>query len=102
MALMDQNPDIRQRMSNHRMITTNKLSSDGNDFYWDNPRKVGSLVTGSDGSQFYRGPGTSSYLAHSRLKSRNFKGDDAIFLLGLEVKALHSHRWRRLLTVDVP
>ncbi|XP_021460166.2 meprin A subunit beta [Oncorhynchus mykiss] len=89
MALMDQNPDIRQRMSNHRMITTdpNKLSSDGNDFYWDNPLKVGSLVNGSDGSQFYRGPGTgtSSYLTHSRLKSRNFiKGDDAIFLLGLE------------------
>uniref|UniRef100_A0A8C8EVB8 Metalloendopeptidase n=1 Tax=Oncorhynchus tshawytscha TaxID=74940 RepID=A0A8C8EVB8_ONCTS len=88
MALMDQNPDIRQRMSNHRMITTdpNKLSTDGNDFYWDNPLKVGSLVNGSDGSQFYRGPGTgtSSYLTHSRLKSRNFKGDDAIFLLGLE------------------
>ncbi|XP_064789054.1 meprin A subunit beta-like [Oncorhynchus masou masou] len=88
MALMDQNPDIRQRMSNHHMITTdpNKLSSDGNDFYWDNPLKVGSLVNGSDGNQFYRGPGTgtSSYLTHCRLKSWNFKGDNAIFLLGLE------------------
>ncbi|CAB1324024.1 unnamed protein product, partial [Coregonus sp. 'balchen'] len=82
MALMDQNLDIRQRMSNHRMIATdpNKLSSDCNEFYWDNPRKVGSLVNGSDGSQFYRGPGTgtSSYLTHGRMKSRNFiKGDDA-------------------------
>ncbi|KAL1022689.1 hypothetical protein UPYG_G00031060 [Umbra pygmaea] len=89
MALMDQNPDIRQRMSNHHMITTNpnKLSSDGKQFYWDNPRKVGSLMTGSDGSKFYRGPGggTSSFLTHSRIKSRNFvKGDDAIFLLSLE------------------
>ena len=63
---------------------------------------MGSLVNGSDGSQFYRGPGTgtSSYLTHSRLKSRNFiKGDDAIFLLGLEGKTLHSRRWRRLLTI---
>uniref|UniRef100_A0A3P8ZBV9 Metalloendopeptidase n=1 Tax=Esox lucius TaxID=8010 RepID=A0A3P8ZBV9_ESOLU len=88
-ALMDQNPDIRRRMSNHRMITTDpsKLSSDGNEFYWDNPRKVGSLVTGSDGSRFYLGPGsgTSSFLTHSRMKSRNFiKGDDAIFLLSVE------------------
>ncbi|KAM9478596.1 LOW QUALITY PROTEIN: meprin A subunit beta [Salvelinus alpinus] len=87
-ATMGQNPDIRQRMSNHHMITTdNKLSSDGNDFYWDNPRKVGSLVNGSNSSQFSRGPGTgtSSYLTHSMLKSRNLiNGDDAIFLLGLE------------------
>lgn len=63
---------------------------------------MGSLVNGSDGSQFYRGPGTgtSSYLTHSRLKSRNFiKGDDAIFLLGLEGKTLRSRRWRRLLTI---
>ncbi|XP_041694673.2 meprin A subunit beta-like [Coregonus clupeaformis] len=63
------------------------LSPPGNEFYWDNPCKVGSLVNGSDGSQFYRGPGTgtSSYLTHGRMKSRNFiKGDDAIFFLGLE------------------
>ncbi|KAM3876217.1 LOW QUALITY PROTEIN: meprin A subunit beta-like [Diretmus argenteus] len=88
MALMDQQPDIRKRMSMERMITTdpNKLSSDGKEYYWDNPRKVGSLVHDPDGSSYYRGPpyGTSVFITHSRLRSRNFiKGDDAFFLFSL-------------------
>ncbi|XP_074492504.1 meprin A subunit beta-like isoform X2 [Sebastes fasciatus] len=89
MALMDQQSDIRQQMNMHRMVTTDpdKKSSDGTEYYWDDPRKVGSKVTASDGSYYYRGPGlgTSSFLTHSRLKSRNFiKGDDAFFLFSLE------------------
>ncbi len=57
------------------------------EYFWDDPRKVGSLVTDTDGSKFYRGPGygTSSYITHDCLKSRSFiKGDDVIFLLSLE------------------
>ncbi|RXN36398.1 meprin A subunit beta-like protein [Labeo rohita] len=92
MELMDQNPNIQHRMNNIRMVTTDptKTSTDsmGNvEYFWDDPRKVGSLVTDSDGSSFYRGPGygTSSYITHDRLKSRSFiKGDDVIFLLSLE------------------
>uniref|UniRef100_A0A3Q1HUF5 Metalloendopeptidase n=1 Tax=Anabas testudineus TaxID=64144 RepID=A0A3Q1HUF5_ANATE len=89
MALMDQQSDIRQQMNMHRMVTTdpNKKSSDGTEFFWDDPRKVGSKVTDSDGSVYYRGPGygTSTFITHSRLRSRNFiKGDDAIFLFSLE------------------
>ncbi|XP_008291088.1 meprin A subunit beta-like [Stegastes partitus] len=89
MALMDQQSDIRQHMSMHRMVTTdpNKMSSDGTEYYWDNPQKVGSKVTESDGSYYYRGAGygTSAFITHDRLKSRNFiKGDDAFFLLSLE------------------
>ncbi|XP_051511762.1 meprin A subunit beta [Myxocyprinus asiaticus] len=92
MELMDQNPDVQHRMNNLRAITTDptKTSTDsmGNVKYvWDDPRKVGSLVTDTDGSKFYRGPGygTSSYITHGRLKSRSFiKGDDVIFLLSLE------------------
>ncbi|KAF7646427.1 hypothetical protein LDENG_00187960 [Lucifuga dentata] len=89
MALMDQQSDVRQQMNMHRMVTTdpNKLSSDGKEFYWDNPMKVGSKVTEPDGSFYYRGPGTgtSTYLTHSRLKSRNFiKGDNAYFLFSLD------------------
>ncbi|XP_028260103.1 meprin A subunit beta [Parambassis ranga] len=88
-ALMDQQSDIRQQMTMHRMITTdpNKMSSDGTEYYWDDPRKVGSKITASDGSYYYRGPGTgtSSFITHSRLKSRNFiKGDDAFFIFSLE------------------
>ncbi len=57
------------------------------EYYWNDPRKVGSLVTDTDGCKFYRGPGsgTCSYITHDRLKSRSFiKGDDVIFLLSLE------------------
>ncbi|XP_050956851.1 meprin A subunit beta isoform X1 [Labeo rohita] len=91
MELMDQNPDIQHRMNNIRMITTDptKTSTDskGNvKYFWDNPRKVGSLVTDSNGSKYYRGPGYGykSYITHDRLKSRSFiKGDDVIFLFSL-------------------
>ncbi|XP_063056195.1 meprin A subunit beta isoform X2 [Engraulis encrasicolus] len=91
MNLMDQNPDIREAMNNYRMVTTdptkNETNPDGTlEFYWDDPRKVGSLQTDTDGTQFYRGPGTgtSSFITHGRLKSRAYiKGDDAIFLLSL-------------------
>lgn len=76
----------------------------GTEFYWDDPRKVGSKVTASDGSFYYRGPGygTSTFIAHSRLRSRNFiKGDDASFLFSLEgaetdtalSARLHAPRW---------
>lgn len=57
------------------------------EFFWDDPRKVGSLVKDSDGTSYYRGPGTgtSSFITHSRLGSRDFiKGNYVIFLLGLE------------------
>ncbi|XP_040895413.1 meprin A subunit beta [Toxotes jaculatrix] len=89
MALMDQQSDIRQQMNMHRMVTTepDKMSSDGTEYYWDDPRKVGSKVTASDGSYYYRGPGTgtSSFITHSRLRNRKFiKGDDAFFLFSLE------------------
>ncbi|XP_029906015.1 meprin A subunit beta-like isoform X1 [Myripristis murdjan] len=89
MLLLDQQSDIRRQMSMQRMVTTdpNKLSSDGKEYYWDNPRKVGSLVTEADGCSYYRGPGygTSVFLSHSTLKRRKFiKGDDAFFLLSLD------------------
>ncbi|XP_062251020.1 meprin A subunit beta-like [Platichthys flesus] len=89
MALMDQHSDIREQMNMHRMVTTDpdKVSSDGTEYYWDDPRKVGSKVTQSDGSFYYRGPGTgtSTFITHSRLRSRQFiKGDDAFLLLSLD------------------
>ncbi|XP_035033200.2 meprin A subunit beta-like [Hippoglossus stenolepis] len=89
MALMDQHSDIREQMNMHRMVTTDpdKVSSDGTEHYWDDPRKVGSKVTQSDGSFYYRGPGTgtSTFITHSKLRSRQFiKGDDAFFFLSLD------------------
>ncbi|XP_016896666.1 meprin A subunit beta-like isoform X2 [Cynoglossus semilaevis] len=89
MALMDQQSDIRQHMNMHRMVTTDpkKMSSDGTEFYWDNPRKVGSKVTDPDGNVYYRGPGsgTSTFITHTRLRSRKFiKENSTFFLLSLE------------------
>nr|XP_014348792.1 PREDICTED: LOW QUALITY PROTEIN: meprin A subunit beta [Latimeria chalumnae] len=89
MMLMDQHPDIRHRMSHQRSVTTNptELQSNENNYLWDRPDKVGKLVNDSDGTQFYRGPGrgTSSFLTHDRLESREFiKGNDVYFLLTLE------------------
>nr|XP_061795493.1 meprin A subunit beta-like [Nerophis lumbriciformis] len=89
MMLMDQNPHIQKRMSNQRSVTTDpwQMSSSGDQFFWDDPRKVGVEVTDADGSKYFRGPGsgTSAYITHLRARSRDFiKGGDAIFLLSME------------------
>nr|XP_020476553.1 meprin A subunit beta-like [Monopterus albus] len=63
------------------------------EFYWGDPRKVGSKVTESDGSYYYRGPGsgTRTFITHSRLRSRNFiKGDDAFSLFSLDASPLQT------------
>uniref|UniRef100_A0A3B4G8F3 Metalloendopeptidase n=1 Tax=Pundamilia nyererei TaxID=303518 RepID=A0A3B4G8F3_9CICH len=89
MMLMDQHPHIQKRMSNQRSITTdpNMKAAGSDEFFWDDPRKVGVEVTDTDGSKYFRGPGygTAAYLTHLRAKSRDFiKGGDAIFLLTME------------------
>ncbi|XP_020491307.2 meprin A subunit beta [Labrus bergylta] len=89
MMLMDQHPHIQKRMSNQRSVTTDpNMKLTGSDlFFWDDPRKVGTEITDSDGSKYFRGPGagTAVYLTHLRANSRDFiKGGDAIFLLTME------------------
>ncbi|CAB1428796.1 unnamed protein product [Pleuronectes platessa] len=83
MMLMDQHPHILKRMSNQRSVTTdpNMKATESQQFFWDDPRKVGSEVTDADGSKYFRGPGagTAVYLTHLRAKSRDFiKGGDAL------------------------
>ncbi|XP_067323176.1 meprin A subunit beta [Anolis sagrei] len=84
MVLLDQHPDITQRMSNLRSITTdpNQVDSSGS-YTWDRPDKVGTEATFPNGTNFMRGPGygTSAFLTHERLKSRGFIKDDSIFIL---------------------
>uniref|UniRef100_A0A672YZN0 Metalloendopeptidase n=1 Tax=Sphaeramia orbicularis TaxID=375764 RepID=A0A672YZN0_9TELE len=88
MTLMDQQPDIRQQMNQHHMLTTDPtLKSDDGTYMWGNPRSVGEKVTDPDGSSFYRGEGlgASPFITRTRLKSRDFiKGDTAFFLFSLE------------------
>ncbi|XP_068604986.1 meprin A subunit beta [Brachionichthys hirsutus] len=89
MMLMDQHAHIQNRMSNQRSVTTDpNIKATGSEiFLWDDPRKIGSEVTDTDGSKYFRGPGagTAVYLTHLRARSRDFiKGGDAIFLLTME------------------
>ncbi|XP_053323427.1 meprin A subunit beta isoform X2 [Spea bombifrons] len=88
MVLMDQNPDIRKRMSNLRSITTDPEYKTSNDLYfWDRPDRVGTPLTFPNGTQYFRGPGlgTSAYITHDRLHSRDFlKGGDAFILLSVD------------------
>ncbi|XP_063076057.1 meprin A subunit beta [Engraulis encrasicolus] len=90
MMLMDQNPDIRSRMSNQRSVTADPTALlEGTEFFiWDDPRKVGVQVTDPDtGAKYYRGTGSGTpvYLTQARARSRDFiKGGDAIFLLTME------------------
>uniref|UniRef100_A0A7M4FBL0 Meprin A subunit n=1 Tax=Crocodylus porosus TaxID=8502 RepID=A0A7M4FBL0_CROPO len=89
MILLDQHPDIRQRMSNQRSVTTDPsklLSAVANGNYV--PDKVGSPAKFANGTEFIRGPGsgTSGFLTHQRLRSRDFiKGDDVYILSTIEV-----------------
>ncbi|XP_010005196.1 PREDICTED: meprin A subunit beta [Chaetura pelagica] len=85
MVLLDQHPDIRRRMSNQRSITTDprKLSDSSSNYFWDRPDKVGSLATFPNGTTFMRGQGsgTSAFLTHQRLRSRNFIKEDSVYIL---------------------
>ncbi|XP_056378982.1 meprin A subunit beta-like [Hyla sarda] len=87
MTLMDQNPDIRKRMSNLRSITTDPYRMTGDKYFWDKPELVGSPANFPNGTQYFRGPGlgTSAYITHDRVLSRDFiKGGDAFLLLSVE------------------
>ncbi|XP_073488925.1 meprin A subunit beta-like [Aquarana catesbeiana] len=87
MVLMDQNPDIRKRMNNLRSITTDPYQLTDNGFFWDKPEIVGTNASFSNGTQFFRGPGygTSAYITHDRVHSRDFlKGGDAFLLITVE------------------
>uniref|UniRef100_A0A8C4U2U3 Metalloendopeptidase n=1 Tax=Falco tinnunculus TaxID=100819 RepID=A0A8C4U2U3_FALTI len=90
--LLDQHPDIRQRMSNQRkrnsqwFHTHMKLifsPASSSTYFWDRPDKVGSTASFPNGTTFMRGPGsgTSSFLTHQRLRSRNFIKEDGVYIL---------------------
>ncbi|XP_032916602.1 meprin A subunit beta [Catharus ustulatus] len=85
MILLDQHPDIRQRMSNQRSITTDpeRTSDSSSKFTWGRPDEVGSEATYPNGTKYMRGPGvgTSAFLTHERLRSRNFIKEDGVYIL---------------------
>ncbi|KAJ7338785.1 hypothetical protein JRQ81_012687 [Phrynocephalus forsythii] len=84
-ALLDQHPDIRERMTNVRSITTDPtyIQESSKENFWDKPDKVGTNAYFPNGTHYMRGPGygTSAFLTHQRLKMRDFIKDDGIFIL---------------------
>ncbi|XP_074133517.1 meprin A subunit beta-like isoform X2 [Sminthopsis crassicaudata] len=88
MTLLDQNPDIRRRMSNERSITTDPFQKiDAKTFFWDKPSKVGKKHIFPNGTSYSKsvGKGTSHYITHKWLHSRDFiKGDNIYILLTVE------------------
>ncbi|XP_054439786.1 meprin A subunit beta [Pteronotus mesoamericanus] len=88
MTLLDQNPDIRKQMSNQRSVTTDPfMTTDNGNYFWDRPSKTGEVAFFPNGTRFNRGRGygTSAFITHERLKSRDFiKGNDVYILLTVE------------------
>uniref|UniRef100_A0A8C9S0H0 Meprin A subunit n=1 Tax=Scleropages formosus TaxID=113540 RepID=A0A8C9S0H0_SCLFO len=75
---MDQDPDVRLRMSSSRSFTTNT------DSQWDRPMKEG---TWDESCQCYRGQdfGWSTFISHKQLQRRSFlKNDDLIIFVDFE------------------
>ncbi|KAK1796292.1 hypothetical protein P4O66_008885 [Electrophorus voltai] len=83
-TVMDQDADIKLRMSSARSLTTDLVTTPEGKLYWDNPAKVG---TYDPDCQCYRGKsrGWRNFIKHFDLRRRNYlKNDDLIILLDFE------------------
>ncbi|KAM4632734.1 meprin A, alpha (PABA peptide hydrolase), tandem duplicate 1 [Polymixia lowei] len=83
LVVMDQDPDIKMRMSTARSLTTDMRVSDGK-LLWDNPSKVG---TYDPSCSCYRGGswGWSNFVKHFDLRRRNYlKNDDLIIFIDFD------------------
>ncbi|KAL7886670.1 hypothetical protein AOLI_G00043910 [Acnodon oligacanthus] len=85
--LLDQNPDIQQRMSNEASLTTDPtLTYDGTHF-WGKPSDVGYLtvVNGNELVNVTTGMGYFIFMEKARLTDREFvKGGDLILLFSMQ------------------
>lgn len=85
--MMDQQPDLRERVSKETSFTSD-LSTFGNgSFLWDNPRIVGTPYQDDDGQTSYEGPkiGYAYYSNLEEIKYLNFlKGASAVFTFRFE------------------
>ncbi|XP_008396351.1 meprin A, alpha (PABA peptide hydrolase), tandem duplicate 1 [Poecilia reticulata] len=79
LVVMDQDPDILQRMSSARSLTTDMTISSDGQYLWDNPSKVG---TYDSTCQCYRGTswGWRNFIKHFDLRRRNYLKDDDLII----------------------
>ncbi|CAB1450153.1 unnamed protein product [Pleuronectes platessa] len=87
-SLLDQSPQVQQRMSKQISITTNSETTfsgdNGETFqYWDNPREVGHLINDTNGESYYAGPnlGYRTFLSSNAFWSGNFIKGGSVFIL---------------------
>ncbi|KAJ8397658.1 hypothetical protein AAFF_G00436570 [Aldrovandia affinis] len=83
-TVMDQDPDIRLRMSSARSLTTDMMETPDGKFFWDNPAKTG---TYDAACQCHRGnwKGWRNFIKHFDLHRRNYmKNDDLIIFIDFE------------------
>ncbi|XP_058409930.1 meprin A subunit alpha [Diceros bicornis minor] len=87
MTILDQEPDVRNRMSSSMVFTTSTSqtsSAINNSVIWDRPSAVGSYYDDCDCFRSI-GWGWSSFISHQMLTRRNFlKNDDLILLVDFE------------------
>lgn len=84
LVVMDQDPDIKLRMSSARSLTTNEMLTSSGGYFWDNPSKVGTFDPSCD---CFRGPtwGWRNFIKHFDLRRRNYlKNDDLIIFIDFE------------------
>ncbi|XP_054900530.1 meprin A, alpha (PABA peptide hydrolase), tandem duplicate 1 [Poeciliopsis prolifica] len=79
LVVMDQDPDILQRMSSARSLTTDTTTTSDGQFLWDNPSKVGRY---DPACQCYRGTswGWRNFIKYFDLKRRNYLKDDDLII----------------------
>ncbi|KAJ8289811.1 hypothetical protein GJAV_G00005590 [Gymnothorax javanicus] len=91
LAMLDQNPDIQERMSRQFSFTTNPTSP--HNYLWDNPRTAGTLFNDSNGESYYvnKGYGFSRFMSLEGMKNQGFiKGGYIFFLVSMQdISELH-------------
>ncbi|XP_030628054.1 meprin A, alpha (PABA peptide hydrolase), tandem duplicate 1 [Chanos chanos] len=84
LVVMDQDPDIKLRMSSARSLTTDMATTTDGTLFWDNPTKVGAF---DPECKCYRGQsrGWRNFIKHFDLHRRNYlKNDDLIIFIDFE------------------
>ncbi|KAM6992059.1 meprin A, alpha (PABA peptide hydrolase), tandem duplicate 1 isoform 1-T1 [Tautogolabrus adspersus] len=84
LVVMDQNPDITQRMSTARSLTTDMRMTPDGKLFWDNPSKVGTYDASCN---CYRGGswGWRNFVKHFDLNRRDYlKNDDLIIFIDFD------------------
>ncbi|XP_051781598.1 meprin A subunit alpha-like [Erpetoichthys calabaricus] len=83
-TVLDQDPDIRLRMSSSKSFTTSVTQDADGNFYWDNPSKNGKY---DSNCQCYKSGtwGWRTFISHYDLHRRNYlKNDDLIVFVDFE------------------